>query len=148
MQICHVCVCWLITVGVCSFTLRDFFHSRISSWRKNWAVKRESWSWTRLNFKSNVSRTTLLPLEIPRFLPKVSIKTRLYVVWIPLTTFLFFFLSLPVCGRPVNELSKVKGDLEAALKDALSAMRNSQQATPWAEATSIAHLKKLTEVSI
>ncbi|XP_078805359.1 centrosomal protein of 290 kDa isoform X11 [Oryzias latipes] len=45
----------------------------------------------------------------------------------------------------LNELSKVKGDLEAALKDALSAMRNSQQATPWAEATSIAHLKKLTE---
>ncbi|XP_036068091.1 centrosomal protein of 290 kDa isoform X4 [Oryzias melastigma] len=43
----------------------------------------------------------------------------------------------------LNELSKVKGDLEAALKDVLSAMRNSQQTTPWAEATSNAHMKKL-----
>ncbi|RVE71322.1 hypothetical protein OJAV_G00050650 [Oryzias javanicus] len=43
----------------------------------------------------------------------------------------------------LNELSKVKGDLEAALKDVLSAMRNSQQTTEWAEATSNAHVKKL-----
>lgn len=48
----------------------------------------------------------------------------------------------------MEELSKVKQDLEAALKDVLQAMRINQGATTSDGAISIANLERLANVSI
>lgn len=48
----------------------------------------------------------------------------------------------------MEELSKVKSDLESALKDVLQAMRINQEAAPSGTAINIASLEKLRNGSI
>lgn len=48
----------------------------------------------------------------------------------------------------VEELSKVKRDLEAALKDVLQAMRMNQESTPSNTVINIPRLERLAHVSV
>lgn len=54
----------------------------------------------------------------------------------------------PVSSLVVDELSKVKRDLEAALKDVLQAMRMNQETTPSDTAINIPSLERLANVSM
>lgn len=54
----------------------------------------------------------------------------------------------PVCLLVVDELSKVKRDLEAALRDVLQAMRVNQDTFPSDAAINIPSLERLANVSI
>ena len=47
----------------------------------------------------------------------------------------------------VDELSKEKGDLEAALRDVLRAMRNNRETAPSEAAIDISRLERLAKVS-
>lgn len=54
----------------------------------------------------------------------------------------------PVCYLIVDELSKVKNDLEAALKDVLRAMRINQETILSDAALNIPNLERLANVSV